>query len=427
MKIEYISQPFLPEEQWLGKQLQALLTGEQGHFDRFLALIAFVKFSGVSRVYSALETFRDAGGTSTITAGINHKGTSIQGLQFLREVVDHVFIYYDNSPERRTFHPKIYIFEETNKRGIVILGSGNFTAGGLFTNYEAHIRVEVNLSDEPQYNEDREFFNEVKTKCMAYQDMTSECIQELTDEVLAKLTPILLDELASESVDEPTNVPEDEAIEPDRAESAPSPFIVASELFGRSQFPRAPRPDISLNRHRPAKTAPPASGTTPTGAALPSSAVPSSTVASPSIKGFWKVLSPNDVSLTSSPGQIIIPIKFRSFFEPLPLTKQPDAGGKGRRWDDLLDVQFTDGAYVLIVTARCIIYEPETGHPRPNTECRFTFRSKDILARLNAGDILLFTHSTSANLRFEVEKIPPTDPRYIALHNSNAKGHGLLT
>ncbi|HZI19390.1 MAG TPA: hypothetical protein VEY09_12420 [Pyrinomonadaceae bacterium] len=421
MKVEYISQPFPPEGQWLGNQLRALLRGEQGHFDRFIALVAFIKFSGISRLYSALETFRDAGGQSIITAGINHKGTSKQGLQFLREVVDQIFIYYDGSPERRTFHPKIYIFEQKSNRAIVILGSGNLTAGGLFTNYESHIRIELNLSDEPQHDEDRAFFDELLAKCLAFQDTTSPCIQELTDEVFTLLEPVLLDELEGEGESGSGDRTGDEATEPEAEGHTPPHSTGISGLFGRSQLPRAPRPDITLGRRRvAARPGVGAAGSTKTAGAK-GHPTPSSATAPPSIGGFWKALSANDVSTTSSPGQIIIPITFRDFFEPLTLTKPPDAGGKGRQWEGSFPVRFTDGTYALTVNARCIVYEPETGHKRPNTECRFTFRNRDILERLRAEDILVFRQSSSTAIMFDVERITPPDPRYSSLRRGGRR------
>lgn len=136
---------------------------------------------------------------------------------------------------------------------------------------------------------------------------------------------------------------------------------------------------------------------------------------------FWKTLSSNDVSTTSSPGQIIIPIRFLSFFEPLQQTKAADAGGKGRQWDSTFRVDFTDGTFTQSVQARCIVYEPETGHPRQNTEVRFTFRDRAILERLSVGDILIFKQTGLAQPRFRVERYAPSDAQVSVLVNSGAR------
>jgi HKD family nuclease len=411
MNIEYISQPFLPEDQWLGHHLRALLMGEEGHFDRFIASVAFIKFSGISRIYSALEAFRNAGGQSVVISGIDHRGTSKQGLTFLREVVDQVFIYHDESPERRTFHPKLYLFEQTNQRAIIIVGSGNLTAGGLFTNYEAHIRIELNLTDDPQNDEDRAFFESVLDKLRVLQDTSSSCVQELTDETFTRIEADLPDEAASESEDAAGDETEDEATEP-----IPSSTRASSRLFGRSRFPRAPRPDISLDRKRRKSRR----GSIGSVATLPGFTIPTAT-------GFWKVLSAFDVSTTSAPGQIIIPIQFRDFFEPLELTKQPDIGGKGRQWEGAFPTQFRDGSFTLNVDARCIVYEPETDHPRQNTECRFTFRNRDILERLRAGDILIFNRTSAGGIQIDVERVTSSDSRHRTLYSRPGGRFGWLS
>jgi TIR domain len=139
------------------------------------------------------------------------------------------------------------------------------------------------------------------------------------------------------------------------------------------------------------------------------------------LTGFWKLLSANDVSTTSSPGQIIVPIVFRGFFEPLSQTKAADGGGKGRQWDATFPVDFSDGSFTRSVKARCIVYEPETGHPRQNTECRFTFRDREILERLSEGDILVFQKTGVERPRFLVEKFAPSDPRVSVLKRTGAR------
>lgn len=48
-----------------------------------------------------------------------------------------------------TFHPKIFSFASPERAELVV-GSGNLTQGGLYTNYEAGVRVSLDLSDETQ-------------------------------------------------------------------------------------------------------------------------------------------------------------------------------------------------------------------------------------------------------------------------------------
>lgn len=48
----------------------------------------------------------------------------------------------------RTFHPKTYLFENS-ERALAIVGSGNLTAGGLFLNHELAVAIDLDLADEP--------------------------------------------------------------------------------------------------------------------------------------------------------------------------------------------------------------------------------------------------------------------------------------
>jgi hypothetical protein len=106
--------------------------------------------------------------------------------------------------------------------------------------------------------------------------------------------------------------------------------------------------------------------------------------------GFFKRLSNNDVSLTSSPGQMIIPIQFLDFFPDLTVQKDESPTGGPRQLAAEFQVTFVDGAFSKTVLARVIYYEPAITHPRPNAEIRFTFRDREVLGRLSADDVLRF-------------------------------------
>lgn len=363
-----------------------------------MGIVAFVKFSGVSRLYDALKTFQQAGGTSILAVGIDHKGTSREGLKYLRDVVNQVFVYHDNSPLRRTFHSKLYIFERKDTNAILLLGSGNLTAGGLFTNYESHVRVELDLSR----SDDQAFYRELRTTCEAFFDTSSDCVRELTEELYAELQSELPDESHASAEDEAASENAD-------IELPPSQIL---KLFGSSKLSPAPRPDISLSRQNESE-----------GSAVSSAEPDETAVQQPpgDLRSFWKRLSSFDVNTRSGPGQIIIPIGFRNFFEPLPQTKEGDADGKGRQWDAIFPVDFSEGAFIRSVQARCIVYEPKLRQRRKNTECRFTFRDREILKRLSAGDVLVFQQTGVAQPRFRVEKLAPSDPRVSELTRSGAK------
>ncbi|HKP45552.1 MAG TPA: hypothetical protein VJT50_03070 [Pyrinomonadaceae bacterium] len=405
MKVEYISQPFPPADNALGNQIKRLLTGQDGAFDRFVAIVAFVKFSGVSRLYSALQAFKKSGGESTVIAGIDHRGTTRQGLEGLRQVVDDLYIYHDKSPQRRTFHPKVYVFSNSVDRAVVLIGSGNLTAGGLFSNYESHVRVDFDLND----RNDKTAFDILVAQIDTYRN--SSCAEATTDELMERLKKVLPDEATTEK-----GSAESEERESDARKSAEADPALEGIFDSSKNLLVPPERDIKLEHWRPKKGS---SG------GVPATAPPQQNAAT-APQGFWKVLSNFDVSTTSSPGQIIIPIAFKRWFGPLRQTKEPDAGGKGRQWEISFPAEFTDKKFSRNANARFIVYEPESGHPRTNTECRFTFRDSVIFGRLQAGDILEFSFDEARSPLVMVERYRPNDPQFHTLYKGSGRTYGTL-
>ena len=114
----------------------------------FRAAIAFVKRSGTRRVAAPLAAFAQRSNVE-IVVGIDHGGTSFEGLRHLLTIVEpngRLMVFHNLRPS--TFHPKIYLFKSPNAADIVV-GSGNLTEGGLFTNYEAAFRIVLDL-DRPE-------------------------------------------------------------------------------------------------------------------------------------------------------------------------------------------------------------------------------------------------------------------------------------
>ena len=127
---------------WLNSNLQ-------GDWAGFRAAVAFVKKSGVRYIETALTGFAQSKSVEII-AGVDHQGTSYEGLKALLDAVSpnsRVVIFHNRLPH--TFHPKIYLFTST-KKAEVFVGSGNLTAGGLYTNYEIGLRIPLDLNEEAQ-------------------------------------------------------------------------------------------------------------------------------------------------------------------------------------------------------------------------------------------------------------------------------------
>lgn len=139
--MQFIAQPFA--EVRLGEFLLNHFADPQ--WTNFRAAIAFVKRSGTQYVRQALREF-DARAEVRISVGVDLFGTSTEGLRDLLDATHggRVFIYRNNGPY--TFHPKVYLFKSQGRADLLV-GSGNMTGGGLFTNYEASLAASLDLND----------------------------------------------------------------------------------------------------------------------------------------------------------------------------------------------------------------------------------------------------------------------------------------
>ncbi|HEU0013248.1 MAG TPA: phospholipase D-like domain-containing protein [Longimicrobium sp.] len=74
----------------------------------------------------------------------------------------HVYLYHEPN---RTFHPKVYVFSnEAARRALVIIGSSNWSRGGLVDNVEANVALHLDLSDEDH----RALFEEIRMNFEKY-------------------------------------------------------------------------------------------------------------------------------------------------------------------------------------------------------------------------------------------------------------------
>ena len=179
--MEFICQP--SKFARLGDYLKCNFSMRQ--WSGFRAAIAFVKRSGTRHVASALATFAQAADVEIIV-GIDHGGTSAEGLRDLLNAVSpkgRVIVFHNRLPF--TFHPKIYLFRNSSAADLMI-GSGNLTEGGLFTNYEAGLRVPLDLADPGQ----AAVLDSVEQALNAWADLSSGTAKLLDDEFLARLSEL---------------------------------------------------------------------------------------------------------------------------------------------------------------------------------------------------------------------------------------------
>lgn len=118
---------------------------EDSDFKVLNIMVAFAKNSGVLRLKPAFEQFKARGSKLNIFAGIDLDGTSYEALVSLSKLADKLYVVHAESDQ--TFHSKIYNFTNENK-SIVVAGSNNLTAGGLWTNLESCSIIRLSLSSE---------------------------------------------------------------------------------------------------------------------------------------------------------------------------------------------------------------------------------------------------------------------------------------
>lgn len=382
--VEFVGQPFEQADQ-LGRRLLDALGADD--LNSLWLATAWAKQSGLSRIRGALTAFTDRGGAAEAIVGIDEGGASREGLTLCLETFNRVYVFHD--PGNRTFHPKFYAVEGA-RRAMVMVGSGNLTRGGLFTNYETALVADVQRdSDEWRLRDSvRAYFDRLLH--------AGDAIRVLDEDLIALL------EAEGWVTSEARQNARRSAESRERAERQ---RIFGTPVRGLAGAPPAellelPQEDADDDSALPGDAAGPVVEAVAPGAeAEPvedDGEPPAGTI------GFWKQLSTSDASATSSPGQIIIPIRYRDFFPPLTdeaaLTSGRGSGQSGANFG----LRFVEGDFTKDVSdARIVLYEPAPYHPRPNIELRFTFHDREVFERLSAGDILVFTRSAEGNYRVE--------------------------
>src|SRR5271157_155455 len=116
-------------------------------WSEFRAAIAFVKYSGVRHIEAGLRSFSGFGDIR-MAVGVDCQGSSFEGLSALLGATrGRGAIWVFHNENLSTFHPKVYLFKNRSRADVVV-GSGNLTSGGLFTNYEASLALSLDLADE---------------------------------------------------------------------------------------------------------------------------------------------------------------------------------------------------------------------------------------------------------------------------------------
>jgi hypothetical protein len=110
-------------------------------FDSIRILMAFARGAGVALVSEALSRFLARGGSAHAIVGLDFGGTSPEALEALHGMGVSTSVFGVSGD--RTFHPKVWIFDHSGSGGYAaIVGSNNWTSGGIDSNCEVAIRVD---------------------------------------------------------------------------------------------------------------------------------------------------------------------------------------------------------------------------------------------------------------------------------------------
>lgn len=128
---------------------------------QFRCLVAFASEQGLQQVEDCVLDFLKRGGSIYFIVGVDLGGTSREALErllswkraFPRRVDARVFSTADNAT---IFHPKVYWFDSTERR-VVIVGSANATTGGLLKNFEVSLEMELEPAVDSDAFEDLDF------------------------------------------------------------------------------------------------------------------------------------------------------------------------------------------------------------------------------------------------------------------------------
>lgn len=142
MDIRFIGQP----TQQFGILIDQVLDGSVEVPSELVLVSAWVSRQALLRYRSRILTHRDAGAAIRLVTGVDLGGTSQEALQEVLSWQIDAWVLSDRRP-RHTFHPKMTLAVR-GARVDLLIGSSNFTDGGLYTNFEAGLHCVMHLPDD---------------------------------------------------------------------------------------------------------------------------------------------------------------------------------------------------------------------------------------------------------------------------------------
>lgn len=194
MNVKFIAQGLDSEfNNPVGDRIIDALT--QDKYDTFSAFVAFVSTGGIKNIEEQLISFKNRGGKICLYVGVDLNGTSKEALSKLIELEIPTYIVF--SPNKIIYHPKVYTFKG-NDDNIVIVGSSNLTAAGLFQNIEASVCFTYINDDE----QGQEFVSDICDHFNTLISREATYCQELNVDILDLLVKnkIVISEAANRSI-----------------------------------------------------------------------------------------------------------------------------------------------------------------------------------------------------------------------------------
>ncbi len=118
----------LTHQNHIGQAIAEALKSKK--YSYFKIIVAYLRYSGIGRIYNELSKFIEDGGKISAIVGIDQGNTSYQALINMKTFAKDKLFLCHHKNFNITFHPKAYLFGNKHIEKVFI-GSSNLTTGGL--------------------------------------------------------------------------------------------------------------------------------------------------------------------------------------------------------------------------------------------------------------------------------------------------------
>jgi HKD family nuclease len=125
-----------PLESVMGEIIQEYLASQDPFYNNIWLVSAFANAQAIQRLTPSILAAKERGARISLVVGFDVNSTSAEALRNINLLGINSIVVH-NARGGHTFHPKIYLFEASNLKAELFIGSNNLTDGGLYTNYEA--------------------------------------------------------------------------------------------------------------------------------------------------------------------------------------------------------------------------------------------------------------------------------------------------